>query len=104
MSCRGSLARNLWNGEGRRMSKNSGDGHHGLKVVDFPQPEIAPEEHSRRLRVEVDRLARLPTVEWLFYLDDDAKKHGVRRADLKAMVEAVIKEREKKAREDRAEN
>jgi hypothetical protein len=32
------------------------------KVVGFPQPEIAPEERARRLRVEADRLARLPIV------------------------------------------
>ena len=33
-----------------------------------------------------------------------AEKHGVPRADLKAMIEATIKLREKKAREDKAED
>jgi putative DNA primase/helicase len=82
-------------------SSTSGDGN---KVVEFPPPEIAPEERARRLRVAVDRLAGLPTCEWLLYLEDDAKKYGVSRADLKAMVEATIRANEKKAREDKAED
>jgi hypothetical protein len=82
-------------------SSTSGDGN---KVVEFPQQEIAPEERARRLRVEVDRLARLPLVEWLFYLEGIAEKHSVPRADLKAMVEATVRANEKKAREDKAED
>jgi hypothetical protein len=39
-----------------------------------------PEELARRLKVEVERLARLPVVEWMFYLDDVAKKHGIEPA------------------------
>jgi uncharacterized protein DUF3631 len=75
------------------------------KIVEFPQPEIAPEERARRLRVEVDRLAQLPLVEWMFYIECEgvAKKHGVTPAQLKQMVEATIKERKEKAREDRGE-
>jgi hypothetical protein len=69
------------------------------RVVSFP----GTEEHARRLRVEVERLARLPVVEWMLYLDDTAKKHGIDKATLKTMVEAVVKELEKKAREDRGE-
>ena len=62
-------------------------------VVDFPNTE----ERARRLRVEVDRLARLPTVEWMFYLEGSAEKHGIDKTALRAMVQTVIKER---ARED----
>src|SRR5262249_55749119 len=56
--------------------------------------------------VEVDRLAGLPVSEWMFYIECEgvAKKHGVTPGQLKQMVQATIKEREKKAREDRAEN
>ena len=64
-------------------------------VVDFPTPL---EEQARRLAAEVDRLSRLPVVEWMLYLDEVAKKHGVKSAKLKAMIEGVIREREKKAR------
>jgi hypothetical protein len=69
------------------------------QVVEFPNSE----ERARRLRVEVERLARLPTVEWMFYLDGSAEKHGIDKATLKQMVEAVIRETEKKEREDRGE-
>ena len=73
---------------------------HDDKVVDFPNSE----ERARRLKVEVERLARLPLVEWMFYLDDTAKKYGIASAKLKAMIEGVIKAAEKKAREDQAED
>jgi hypothetical protein len=74
------------------------------RIVPFPGPEPVPdEERARRLKIEVDRLARLPTVEWLLYLDDTAKKYSVDKAALREMVEAVVKEIEKKAREDRGE-
>ena len=51
------------------------------KILGFPKAEVPPEERARRLRVEVERLAGLPTCEWLLYLEDDAKKYGVSRAD-----------------------
>jgi len=70
------------------------------KVVALP---VSAEEHARRLKGEVERLARLPTVEWMFYLDGTAKKHGIERGKLKQMIEAVIKETEKKAKEERGE-
>src|SRR5262245_46420052 len=69
------------------------------QVVEFPNAE----ERARRLRVEVERLARLPTVEWMFYLDDIAAKYGVGSAKLKAMITAIIGAAEKKAKEDRGE-
>src|SRR6516164_6781805 len=76
------------------------------KILELPKAGIAPEERARRLKVEVERLAGLPAVERLFYIesDDVAEKHGVSRADLKAMVEATIRANEKKAREDKAED
>jgi len=76
------------------------------KILEFPKAEVPPEERARRLTVEVDRLAGLPVSEWMFYIECEgvAKKHGVTPGQLKQMVQATIKEREKKAREDRAEN
>jgi hypothetical protein len=76
------------------------------KIVEFPKAEIVPEERARRLKMEVERLASLPVVERLFYVEceDVAEKHGVSRDVMKAMVKAQIKANEKRAREDRAEN
>lgn len=81
------------------------------QFVDFPKPEtISSGERARRLTLEVERLARLPTVEWMFYLDDTAKAHGITANKLKVMVTAIIKEAEEakaeaenKAREARAD-
>jgi putative DNA primase/helicase len=74
------------------------------KVIDFP---ISPEERARRLRAEVERLSRLPTVEWMLYIEGDAEKYAekydVNKATLKGMVEAVIKEAEKRQRDEQAE-
>ena len=63
------------------------------EVVEFPNAE----EKARRLRVEVERLSRLSTVEWMFYVESEgyAEKYGVDKAALKRMVKAVIREREK---------
>jgi putative DNA primase/helicase len=71
------------------------------QVVEFPNAE----ERARRLRVEVERLAKLSTTEWLYYVESGgyAEKYGVAKATLKTMIEAVVKESEKKAREDRGE-
>jgi hypothetical protein len=52
-------------------------------VVEFPKADITPEERAPRLNVEVERLANLPPVEWLFYLEGVAEKHGVTSAELK---------------------
>src|SRR5262249_46517099 len=83
------------------MTSASGD---GPKILEFPNAEVSPEERARRLKVEVERLASLPPVERLFYIECEnvAEKHGVSRAAMKAMVEATIRENEKKAREDNA--
>jgi Protein of unknown function (DUF3631) len=74
-------------------------------IVDFPKAEVSPEERARRLKVEVERLAKLPSFEWLLYLSTDgfAEKHGVDRATLKAMIAATIKANKKKAHEEKVE-
>jgi hypothetical protein len=84
----------------------SASGDDPKKIVEFPTAELPPEERARRLKIEVERLARLPTVEWLYYIEstDVAEKHQVSRAILKEMIETTIKANEKKAREDRAED
>jgi putative DNA primase/helicase len=66
--------------------------------------QISPEERARRLRVEVERLARLPVAEWLFWLDGVAEERGVDKATLKQMIEATVRENEKKAREAKADD
>jgi putative DNA primase/helicase len=72
------------------------------KIVDFP---ITPEERARRLKVEVDRLASLPPVEWRFYLSEGvAEKHGISRTVMNEMIEATIKANEKKAHEAKVED
>jgi hypothetical protein len=74
----------------------------GERVVPFPVPE---EERARRLKIEVERLARLSTTEWIYYVESAgyAEKYGVDKATFKMMVEVVVKEIAKKAREDRGE-
>src|SRR5262249_29689454 len=74
------------------------------KVIDFP---LSPEERTRRLRVEVERLSLLPPFERTLYIETDAAKYAERydvdKATLKRMVEAVVKEAEKKQRDEQAE-
>jgi putative DNA primase/helicase len=74
------------------------------KVARFPV-SISPEEWARRLKVEVDRLARQSPTEWLYYvaLDGYAEKYGVNKTTLRQMVEATVKAHEKEAREAKAE-
>src|SRR5262245_39912906 len=75
------------------------------KIVEFPTAELPPEERARCLKIEVERWARLPTVEWLYYIEstDVAEKHGVSRAVPEEMVQATIRANEKKARQAKAE-
>jgi hypothetical protein len=68
--------------------------------------EPSPEERARRLGVEVERLAGLSSVDWGFQLEsgDHADKYGVDKVTVRRMVETTIKEREKKAREAKADD
>jgi hypothetical protein len=79
----------------------SGDDN-GDKVVRLPGVD---EERARRLKVEVERLARQSTTEWIYYVESPgyAEKYGVDKITLRQMVEAAVKAIEKKAREDRGE-
>src|SRR5262249_33467158 len=56
--------------------------------------------------VEVERLAGLPAVERLFYIECEgiAEKHGVTGPVLKKMVDSTVEANEKRADEDKAEN
>jgi hypothetical protein len=75
-------------------------------IVEFPKSDVTSDEgeRARRLKVEVERLASLPPVEWLLYVNEGiGKKYGVSPATMQKMIERVIKERKKKAREDKAE-
>ena len=71
------------------------------RIISFP----GADEKARHLRLEVGRLARLPTVEWMYYAESEgyAEKYGVDKAALKRMVETVIAEAEKKQRTEKAE-
>jgi len=71
------------------------------RVVSFP----GDEERARRLKVEVERLARLSSTEWLYYvtLEGYAEKYGVDQALFKAMVETAVREIEKKQRDEQDE-
>jgi hypothetical protein len=65
---------------------------------DLPSQE-EQQERARRLGVEVARLSRLPAFEWPLYLEETANRYGVEPTKLKQMVEATIRENEKKERE-----
>src|SRR5262245_35526526 len=82
-----------------------------MNASDNPEPDRVvscpgADEKARRLSLEVDRLARLPVVEWMFYIESPgyAEKLGVDdKAVLKRMVEAAVKERAQKQRAEQAE-
>jgi putative DNA primase/helicase len=76
----------------------------GDRVVQFLAP-IPDEERTRRLKAEVERLVRLSSTEWLYYvtLEGYAEKYGVDQATFKAMVEAAVKENEKKHHAEQVE-
>jgi putative DNA primase/helicase len=71
------------------------------KILPF-QP--SPEDRERALKTECERLARLPEFERVLYFDDSAKKHDITATKLKALVAAIVKTNEKKAREAKAED
>src|SRR5262249_12155292 len=69
------------------------------KIVAFPDAE----EKARRLRIEVERLAKLPVVECMLYVPDSAQQRRSEVAKLQQMAEAVIRTNERAAREARGE-
>ena len=71
------------------------------RVVSLP----GTEERARRLAAEVERLASLSPTEWRFYLEQGeiAKKYGIETAALKEMIEATIREAEKKRHDEQVE-
>jgi Protein of unknown function (DUF3631) len=74
------------------------------KIVDFPKPEIILEESVRRQMTEAERLANLSPGEWQLWIDGSAERLGISRAKLEKAVVAIIKDRERKTREVKAED
>ncbi len=73
------------------------------KVLDFPKAEITSEEKARRAMAEAKRLASLTPGEWRLWIDRTAERLGVPRATLEGLISAIIKDSERRAREDKAE-
>ena len=73
------------------------------KVLDFPKAGITSEEKARRAMAEAKRLASLTPGEWRLWIDRTAERLGVPRATLEGLISAIIKDSERKAREDKAE-
>ena len=73
------------------------------KVLDFPKAEITSEEKARRAMAEATRLASLAPGEWRLWIGRTAERLGVPRATLEGLISAIIKDNERKAREDKAE-
>jgi putative DNA primase/helicase len=67
------------------------------KIVDFT------DERTRRIMVEATRLAGLSPGEWRLWIDGSAERVGVERNTLEAAVIDIIKNRERKTRDDAAE-
>jgi hypothetical protein len=72
-------------------------------VLDFPKAEITSEEKARRAMAEAKRLASLSPGEWRLWIDRSAERLGVPRATLEGLISAIIKDSERKAREEKAE-
>ena len=73
------------------------------KVLDFPKAEITSEKKARRAMAEAKRLASLAPGEWRLWIDRTAERLSVPRATLEGLISAIIKDSERKAREDKAE-
>ena len=68
-------------------------------VLDFPRAEVTPEESTRRVMVEATRLASLAPGEWRLWIDRSAERLRIPRATLQDLIAAIIKNREKMARD-----
>jgi hypothetical protein len=73
------------------------------KVLEFPKVEVSPEENARRVMAEAKRLASLAPGEWRLWIDRTAERLGVPRTALEGLISAIIKDNERKAREDKFE-
>jgi hypothetical protein len=73
------------------------------KALDSPKAEITSEENGMRAMAEAKRLASLAPGEWRLWIDRAAEWLGVPRATLEGLISAIIKDSERKAREDKAE-
>ena len=73
------------------------------KVLDFPKAEITSEEKAGRAMAEAKRLASLAPGEWRLWIDRAAEWVGVPRVTLEGLIFAIIRDSERKAREDKAE-
>ena len=69
------------------------------KVRDFPRVEGTPEESARRVMVEATRLASLAPGEWRLWIDRSAERLRIPRTILEDVIAAIIKDREKRARD-----
>jgi hypothetical protein len=69
-------------------------------VVDFPTKS---EEHARKILAEAQRLTNLAPNEWLIWIERSARSLDIPRADLEKLVQAIIRHKEKQAREQKAE-
>jgi hypothetical protein len=71
------------------------------KVVDFPNPfEDAPQQRAFK---EATRLANLSPGEWKLWIEGSAQALGVPVATLTQSVLDILKDRDKKAKEEKAE-
>jgi hypothetical protein len=71
----------------------------------FPASEqVTPEEHSRRVLVEVQRLCGLAPDEWrIWYKRSAVEQLKIEPDDLKLMIEAELRTREKKVQAEAAQ-
>jgi len=69
-------------------------------VVPFPSSD---EEKAGRVIAEAERLSRQSALERTFWMKRSAERLGINVEELKIMVEAAVKEREKKEAEAKAE-
>jgi hypothetical protein len=76
------------------------------KIVDFPKPEaleITDEEKARRIMAEATRLAGLSPGEYKIWIDGSGARLDITRDMLESVVLEILKDRDKKEREDKAE-
>src|SRR4029077_18360558 len=89
----------------RGPGRESGDAHPAQDQTKVP-PNCSgcqSEEKVRRAMAEAQRLASLAPGEWRLWIDRATERLGVPRATLDGLVSAIIKDSERKAREDKAE-